>query len=86
MKWLKKEPRLKYAPVTAAFTFSALLRTDASKAYEFGKKVIVTPTYQEPAYEFIIGDIRDDSRKLKIPPEIYRLGAECYQAVIDNAP
>jgi hypothetical protein len=46
---------------------------------------MVTPTYQEPAYAFIIGDIEDDSRKLNIPAEIYRLGAECYQAEIDNA-
>jgi len=83
---VKKEPNLKYAPVTASFTFSALHRTDPHKAYEFGKKVMVTPTYQEPAYDFIIGAILDDSRKLKIPAEIYRLGAECYQAEIDYAP
>jgi thiol-disulfide isomerase/thioredoxin len=83
---VKKEPKLKYAPVTASFTFSALLRTDSHKAYEFGKKVMVTPTYQEPAYDFIIGDIKDDSRKLKIPAEIYRLGAECYQAEINQVP
>ncbi|HEY5327791.1 MAG TPA: TlpA disulfide reductase family protein [Mucilaginibacter sp.] len=83
---VKKEPRLKYAPVIASFTFSALLRTNTHKAYEFGKGVMVTPTYEEPAYDFIIGDIEGDSRKLKIPAEIYRLGAECYQAEIDHAP
>ena len=46
---------------------------------------MVTPTYEEPAYGYIIGVIEDDSRKLKIPAEIYRLGAECYQAEIDHA-
>jgi tetratricopeptide (TPR) repeat protein len=83
---VKKEPKLKYAPTVVSFTFSALLKTDPHKAYEFGKEVMVTPTYEEPAYDYIIGDIEDDSRKLKIPAEIYRLGAECYQAEIDNAP
>jgi thiol-disulfide isomerase/thioredoxin len=83
---IKKEPKLKYAPITASFTFSALLRTDPHKAYEFGKEVMVMPTYQEPAYDFIIGAIKDDSRKFKLPKEIYHLGAECYQTEIDNAP
>jgi thiol-disulfide isomerase/thioredoxin len=83
---VKKEPKLKYAPLMVSFTFSALLRTNPHKAYEFGKEAMVTPTYEDPAYDFIIADIEDDSRKLKIPAEIYRLGAECYQAEIDNAP
>jgi thiol-disulfide isomerase/thioredoxin len=82
---IKKEPKLKYAPAMVSFTFSALLRTNPHKAYEFGKKAMVTPTYCEPAYAFIIGDIEEDSRKLNIPAEICRLGAECYQAEIDNA-
>jgi thiol-disulfide isomerase/thioredoxin len=85
-KMVKKEPKLKYAPTMVSFTFSALLRINPHKAYEFGKQAMLTPTYTEPAYDMIIGCIQDDSRKLKISPEIYRLGAECYQAEIDQAP
>jgi hypothetical protein len=34
----------------------------------------------------IIDDIKNDSRKINIPPDIYRLGATCYQEEIDGAP
>jgi thiol-disulfide isomerase/thioredoxin len=85
-KMVTKEPKLKYAPAMVSFTFSALLKTNPHRAYEFGKEAMLTSTYAEPAYDYIIGDIRDDSRKLKIPAEIYHLGAECYQAEIDNTP
>ncbi len=81
---IKTEPKLKYAPVIAYYTFHALLKTDPHKAYEYGKKVIVTSTYRRPAYNAIIGGIEDWSRKIKIPEEIYRLGAETYEAEIDN--
>jgi thiol-disulfide isomerase/thioredoxin len=83
-KIVKKEPRLKYTPITARFTFSALLATNQHEAYEYGKKVMVTPTYDEPAYDAIIDGIRNESGKLNISPEIYRLGAECYQGEIDH--
>jgi len=83
---VKNEPMLRYTPAMVSFTFSALLRTNPYKAYAYGKEVIVTPTYEDPAYDMIISVIEDDSRKLKIPAEIYRLGAECYQAEIDNDP
>jgi len=81
---IKKEPKLKYAPNIALYTFWALLKTNPHKAYEYGKKVIVTSTYQEPAYNFIIDKIEHFSHRLKNPEEIYRLGAEAYQAEIDN--
>jgi thiol-disulfide isomerase/thioredoxin len=82
---VKKEPGLKYAPVTASFTFEALLKTDPHKAYEYGEAVMVTPTYEEPAYDIIIGVIKNNPQ-INMPGEIYRLGANCYQAKIDHAP
>lgn len=81
---VKKKPGLKYAPNIAYWTFWALLKTNPHKAYEYGKKVIATSTYQEPAYNSIINIIEDSSLGLKIHPEIYRLEAEAYQSEIDS--
>jgi len=81
-----KEPRLKYAPMIAYCTFSSLLKSNFKKAYEYGKDVMVTPTYEEPAYGSIYNVIDTYSDKLNIPPEIYQLGAEAYQADIDLIP
>jgi thiol-disulfide isomerase/thioredoxin len=81
---VKRHPDLKYTPWIVSYTFSALLRTDPHKAYEFGKQAMVTTTYTRPAWYIIIGVIKDDSRKVNMTPEIYRLGAECYQAEIDH--
>lgn len=82
---VKQEPKLKYAPSIASFTFTALLRTDTHQAYEYGKEAIMTSTYDEAPYREIISAIKDDLRKITLPPEIYRLGAECYQMEIDRA-
>jgi len=83
---VKKEPNLKYASWMASYTFSALLRTDPHKAYEYGQEAMATTAYDHPAYDRIIGDIKDDSRKVNMTPEIYLLGADCYQAEIDRIP
>ncbi len=80
---VKKEPDLEYAPYTASYTFSALLINDPHKAYQYGKEVMVTRTYDDPARDRIIGDIKDASLKINIPQEIYQLGADCYQAKIN---
>jgi thiol-disulfide isomerase/thioredoxin len=85
-KMLKEEPQLKYAPRIAFFTFSSLLKTDPHKAFEFGKVVMVTSTYEDPAYDAIIDAVTMYSNKLKLPVEIYRLGAEACQAEIDQMP
>ncbi len=45
---------------------------------------IVTPTYEEPVYDIISGAITLYSDKLDLSAEMYRLGAEAYQAEIDN--
>ena len=81
---VKANPKLKYAPFIASWTFSSLLKTDPQKAYEFGKKAIVTYTYEEPAYHSIIGTIESYSNILNLSPEIYGLGAEACQAEIDG--
>ncbi|MDB5276158.1 MAG: hypothetical protein JWR61_1113 [Ferruginibacter sp.] len=83
---VRNEPKLKYAPKIAFHTFSALLKTSPHKAYEYGKAVIVTPTYTEPAYYSIIDAIEWYSGKLNLPTEIYQLGADAYRAEIDEIP
>ncbi|MFT3946999.1 MAG: TlpA disulfide reductase family protein [Agriterribacter sp.] len=79
-----KEPALKYAPLVAFHTFEALLKTNPHKAYEYGKTAIATSTYQQTPCAFIIGCIDWHADKLNLPAEIYRLGAEAYQAEIND--
>ena len=83
---IRKEPKLKYTPSIAFHTFSSLLKTDPHKAYEYGKVVLVTSTYEEPACYSIIDVIKWYSDKLNFPAEIYQLGAEAYQVRIDQIP
>jgi len=83
---IKKEPKLKYAPAIAFHTFSSLLKTNPHEAYEYGKAVLVTSTYEEPACYAIIGPLEWYSNKLNIPAEIYELGAEAFQVGIDQIP
>ena len=83
---VQKEPNLKYAPVIASYTFLSLLKTDPHKAYEYGKQVLVTSTYTDPAYGSIIGAMDWYGDKLSLPTEIYTLAAEACQAEIDRYP
>jgi thiol-disulfide isomerase/thioredoxin len=83
---VKNDPKLKYAPFIAYNTFSGFLLTNPQKAYEYGKTVIVTSTYEEPAYSSIYDVINNYSDKLNLPAQIYLLGAEAYQAEIDQLP
>jgi thiol-disulfide isomerase/thioredoxin len=85
-EWVRKEPKLKYAPNMAFNTFSALLKTDMHKAYEYGKELLITPTYEEPPYNEIISIIERWSDKITLPSEIYELGAEAYQEEIEHFP
>ncbi len=95
-KMVKSKPELRYAPYIAYSTFLALLKTDLPKAYNYGKEVIVTPTYEDPPYDRIYGLIDTYSDKLNRPDininklplslKIYELGAEAYEAEIDNLP
>jgi len=83
---VEKEPNLKYTPQMLSYTFSALLRSDQQKAYAYAKAAMAATNYDYTACSMIIGDIKGDSRKVNITPDIYRLGAACYQAEIDRAP
>lgn len=84
---VEKEPNLKYAPFIAANTFSSLLKTNLPEAYKYGKAAIASTTaYYLPPVDFIIDLIRWYDDKLKLPPQIYHLGAEAYQAKIDQSP
>ena len=85
-EFVRNDLKLKYAPITAFNTFSALLKTDQHKAYEYGKEVLATPTYGESAYNSIISVIEWWSDKITLHSEIYELGAEAYQAEIDHMP
>ncbi len=71
---VKKEPGLKFAPLIALHTFSALLKTNIEKAYEYGRMAITTATYTDPAYSQIVGIISKYSAVLNLPPKIYELG------------
>lgn len=78
-KIIAKEPKLTYAPVIAYHTFSSLLKTNPDMAYEYGKNVLATTTYDEPDCYSIIEPIHLYSESLKLPLKIYQLGAEAYQ-------
>jgi hypothetical protein len=83
---IRNEPKLEYAPHIAYQTFSSLLKTDPHKAYEYGKVVLVTPTYEDPACDVIKGAVSWYSDNINLPAEIYRLGAEAYQVEINQLP
>lgn len=81
----KSEPLLKYTPLIAYQIFSTLLKTNPKKAYEYGKEVIVTTTYEEPAGFIIRGAIERLSNEINFPPEIYQLGIDAIQVELDAA-
>ncbi len=83
---VRKEPKLKYAPSIAYNTFFSLLKTDPHKAYEYGRLVLVTSSYEEPAYSSVYNPVDLYSDTSNLPLKIYRLGAEAYQMDIDNIP
>lgn len=83
---VRNNPQLKYASLVGATTFSLLLQKDPQKAYEFGKVMLVTPTYEDPPYDHIASAIEYHSAKLNFPPKIWELGAEAYQRQIAKYP
>ena len=85
-KIIKNDPNLKYAHFVAYHTFSFLLEKNPHSAYEYGKLAIGSNTYPEPAYDAIINSVNRYSNKIKLPLEIYQLGAEAYQLSIDQIP
>jgi thiol-disulfide isomerase/thioredoxin len=83
---VKDNPRLKYMPAIAANTFTSLLKTNPHKACEYGKEMMGASTYEDPLEYIIFGQIKWYSDKLKLPAEIYQLGAEAYRVRIDAYP
>lgn len=81
---VKREPKLQYAPFIGSATFSLLLEKDMHKAYEFGKTMLSTPTYEDPPWNLIIGTIEWRSKKTNLLPKIYELGADAYQVEINQ--
>jgi thiol-disulfide isomerase/thioredoxin len=80
---VRKEPALKYKPAIASHTFSALLKTNPQKAYEYGEAVLKMPADEDPPYYIVFGVIDWYSDKLHLPTKIYQLGAEAYQTRMD---
>ena len=81
---VKKEPLLKYGPGIVSHTFSALLRTDLKKAYDYGKKILDTTGFDIINENDFISKINWYSDKIKFTPEIFELGAEFYQSKYDR--
>ena len=67
-------------------TFTSLLKTNQHKAYEYGKVVLMTSTYEDPPYSIIYSAVHFYSTRLKLSSEIYQLGAEAHQMYIDKFP
>lgn len=83
----KNVPTLEFLPIFISFKLAALLKTEPQKAYDFARKAMVKPPYgDDPPYYTLIATIEDNFEKLQIPQNIYRLGAECYQGLIDSNP
>jgi len=80
---VKKEPKLKFMPCIAGTTFVALLNTNMTKACEYGKEMLAASSFENPLYYEITANIKYYAGKLNFPAEMYRLGAETYQAEID---
>jgi thiol-disulfide isomerase/thioredoxin len=83
---VRMEPNLKYAPRVGIYTFTSILQTNPQKAYEFGKVLLLTSTYEDPPYYILKSVIEYYSYKLYLPAEIYELAAEAYQGEIDHYP
>jgi hypothetical protein len=83
---VRNEPRLKYAPEIAYYTFSSLLKTNPHKGYEYGKEMLLASSDEDPDYYAIILPIEWYSDKLKLSAEIYELGIEAYGAYFDHHP
>jgi len=81
----KTEPLVKFTPGIANRIFSILLKTNMKKAYEYGKKVIETTTYEKPAGFIIRGDIEYFSDSINLTSEIYQLGIDAIQVEINDA-
>jgi thiol-disulfide isomerase/thioredoxin len=83
---VRQDPELKYLPNIATYTFNVLLKVDPNEAYNYGKVLISTRTYRMPPYYVVFNTIKFYSESLRLPPRLYELGVEAYQARIDYSP
>ena len=81
-KILSKEPKLKFAPMVGIYTFSALLKTDMHKAYEYGKDALQSDFFGESPSWDLMDHINMVADSLPLTPEIYQLGIEACQLTI----
>ena len=84
---LEKEPGLKYYPLMAHFTLFALIKTDQQKALDYGKQMFLSSP-DDPPYKSVTDAVwyMTERRKVPLIKGLYELGAEAYQAQIDNYP
>lgn len=84
-KILQETPQLKYYPRVGHFTFWSLIKTDPAEAVKFGKAWIAAS--EEPQWKTITDAVSSmASRGTQLPVEAYLLGAESFQAQLDNYP
>lgn len=85
-KIITEEPILEYTYFVIWNTFSALIQTDQTKAYEYAKKVVAIPSYitRFSPYSAVISVIRNSVDTLDIQPEMFLVGAEAYEKEIDE--
>lgn len=84
-KIVRDEPKLKNTTTIASHTFGSLLRIDQKKAYDYGKSVLISAE-KDRRYLAIIDVIKYYPEELNLLPEIYSLGAEAYQELINLVP
>lgn len=80
------EPELKYALHMSIETFASLLKTDWRKALEYGRECMVKPGSRYHGSQGIIMMVEWYADKMNIPPDIYCLAGEAYEAFIDWLP
>jgi thiol-disulfide isomerase/thioredoxin len=54
-----KDPNMQFTPIIALNTFTALLKKDQEKAYEYGSRAIETSTYTDPPYGIVISVLKN---------------------------
>ncbi|RPD43395.1 TlpA family protein disulfide reductase [Paracnuella aquatica] len=80
-KIVNQEPKLKFAPLVSFHTFSALLKTDKKKAYEYGREMMATPSllgFDNASITSPIEWYAEKRNLISLPPEFYELGADAY--------
>ncbi len=84
-KILSENPGLKYYPKLGNFTFWSLIKTDPDKAIQYAKEWFDFSDF--PSWKTVTDAVSNMvGRGVVLPKAIYELGAESFQAQIDNYP